>query len=127
MNGGHDIPIDDLITISKKLVDSIFITQDVHSLLALSFITISTHSYRTKRLHTNIKIELAIIYIPDLIQYLIIDEIITAEMGKQLNEECIQKQEELSIILRNYICVSRAFKNKINTKPSNTKTNCSVS
>ncbi|CAH6419421.1 Hypothetical protein HVR_LOCUS618 [uncultured virus] len=126
MDEGYDIPITDLITISEKIIVSFYAFHDIYSLLVLSLLTVSIYSQKKRKLHTPVRIDLAIIFLPDLIQYLVTTQIITDEIGTSLSEEILKRRDELPLILTSYIRIARGLKQQKNSKPINLKRKCCI-
>ncbi len=127
MADSRQISIKDLTAISGELVATFFPTQDIYSLLVLSITTISRFSQKRRHLNTQTKIELAITYLPDLIDFLVTEGHISEQMGTNLNSECAKRRSELPLILQSYIYASGGLRFKMNSPSSKTKTSCVIS
>src|SRR3972149_1373195 len=103
MSDSREVSVDDLVKISHKLVESFFPTNDIYSLLVLSLVTVTTYSHKKRHINTQIRIDLAIEFIPDLIQMLVDDHIITTIISENLTKEYVNKRGELPSILQAYI------------------------
>lgn len=106
MGDARRVDIDDLKDISKKLVPYYFKSEDFYSLTVLALMTLTTYSRKKHRLSRDIKIEIAISYIPDLIVALRQWDYIEPETAINLNNDFIRKRTELPNLLRAYAHVS---------------------
>ena len=106
MTDKHKISIDDLVHISKKLIPIYFLDNNIYSLISLAYMTISTYASK-HRLTTQMRIDLTIEFLPDLLNKLFDNEEFDYYVYKKLNNELHQKFEELPMIIRNYIHLNK--------------------
>ena len=118
MNDHGQVSIPELLSISKNLVESYFPSPDIYSLLVLALVTVTNYSRSKRHITTQIRVDLTIAFLPDLILYLRDNSIITDEIAKELSKEYKRKQEELPVILQSYIYVSAGLRTKTETKES---------
>lgn len=102
MNDQREIPIADLLKISKKLIDANFGSHDFYSLLVLAMATVNEYSRSQRRINSKTRIYLSIAFIPDLIQYLSDTHVISKADMEDLKESYREKLPELSTIMRAY-------------------------
>ena len=126
MSDGRVISLTDLTSISKKLVDVFFPSADIYSLLLLAFITVSTYCRGKKHISVHTRIELAIAYAPDLIEYLVTKEIITTQVSTELNTNLEERREELPLILQSYVYAAKGLRVKTEVKDSPDKDRCDI-
>ena len=123
MSSRNQVSITDLNKISKKLVKSFFPSNDIYSLLVLSLVTVTKYSHKKYHLSAQTRIDLASEFVPDLIQLLISDEVITEDIGEELNNQYQNKREEIPMILQAYIFASGGLNVKIEPKSEKNKCN----
>lgn len=112
MSDPHQVSINDLVEISEELIEPFFVSTDMYALLVLSLVTVTTYSRKKHRLTAQTRIELAIMFLPELIQSLIKNNTITPEIGKDLVQQCNTRRNELPAILWSYIYVARGLPTK---------------
>jgi len=125
MNGSHQVSISDLLKISKKMCNCFFPSTDIYSLLLLSLVTVTVYSRKIHHLSVHTRIELAIDIIPDLMEFLTKEGVITEKEIKKLDGQLSQKRDELATILQSYIYAADGL--HITSKPEKrTSEHCSI-
>lgn len=114
MSDPHQVSIDDLVEISKELVQSFFVSTDLYALLVLALVTVTTYSRKKHRLTNQTRVELTIMFLPDLIKSLVKDKTITPQISKDLTRQCDMRRNELPAILWSYIYAARGLPTKSN-------------
>lgn len=113
MSARSQISIPELLAISDKIGGRVFASNDIYALLVLALVTVTKYSREKHRLSTQTRIELSIDFLPDLIQHLVGRKIMTKSVGRQLKQECKDREAELPSILEAYIYVSVGLRRKI--------------
>ena len=119
------VNIDDLLNISKNLFPTFFNSPSIYSLLVLSIVTVSEYSRKHYRFTSQTKIDLALTFLPDLMNHLYEKKFISRDIYQNLREDYRIHQHELVEILRSYIYVAGGLKiNKLDyqQKPESTCT-----
>lgn len=109
MSDPHQVSIKDLVEISEELIGPFFVSTDIYALLVLSLVTVSMYSSKKHHLTIQTRIELAIMFIPELVQSLIKNKTISTDIGKELIQQCNLRRNELPAILWSYIYVARGL------------------
>lgn len=118
MSDQHQVTIASLIEISAELIDSFFLSHDLYSLLVLALVTTTFYSRKKRHLPVATRVELAIAFLPDLVEFLHTNNTVTSRVAKELLHQCKSRQEELPTILSAYLyvaqglCVKEASKKK---------------
>lgn len=112
MNGPHQVSINDLIKISKNLLNSFFPSTDIYSLLLLSLITVTLYSREIYHLNVYTRVELSIALLPDLINFLLKEGIITEKSSGNLIDQCKQKNDDIPLIIQSYIYAAEGLNSK---------------
>lgn len=127
MSQHGEISIPELLSISKELVNTFFPSNDLYSLLVLSLVTITKYAKRHRHMSSQTRIDLAIMFLPDLVLYLKEINVINDEIVNELNKQIKARQDELALILQSYIYVSGGLRTKIDTKtPTTDHKRCDV-
>ena len=122
-----EVTIEQLYNISKTLLNRFFINQDMYGLLVLALVTVTEYSRQTHHFNTNRRIELTLAYLPDLLNRLQQDEIITDSQSRKLQSKLNHREPELVHILHAYVYASAGLRTKIEDKPDSGKTRCTIS
>ena len=123
MSSSQEVSIISLIEISKQFIESFFVSNDIYSLLLLSLITVTTYSRKNHKLQAQTRVDLSIAFLPDLVQSLINDKIITSDIGRILIRQYESRRNELPLILQAYIYAARGLSVKID-KPEVKEKKC---
>ena len=126
MSDKRKISLDDLTNISEKLVDTFFPSTDIYSLLLLALVTVSKYSRGKKHISMHTRVELAIAYAPDLIEYLVEQKHVTEWAGSVLHGELEKMREELPLIFQSYIYAAKGLRIKTEEKNGGGKDRCDV-
>ena len=111
------IPVRRLLRLSRKLTADPFAPSDnIYSLLTLSLLTVNKYSTKYKHLKISAQIELAITFLPDLLEDLVGRETIDRKTALNLKKILKKQRSSLNIILQNYLLAAREL--KINQKAS---------
>lgn len=123
----RDVSIPELLFISKQLIESFFPSNDIYSLLVLALVTVTKYSREKRHLNSALRIELAITFIPDLIQYLKDEMVITEHIADKLIRKIHRRQKDLPLILQAYIYVAGGLRTKMESKlPEPSKKTCGI-
>jgi len=114
MNGPHEVSINNLLKICKKMHNAFFPSTDVYSLLVLSLVTVTAYSRKIHHLNAHTRIELSIAILSDLIDFLLKESVISEKDSIYLTKQCQDKHEDIPIILRSYMYVADGL--HMNTK-----------
>lgn len=112
MSDPHQVSIDNLVEISKELVPSFFVSTDLYALLVLALVTVTTYSRKKHRLTNQTRVELAIMFLPELIKSLTKDKTITPQVSKDLSRQSDLRRNEIPAILWSYIYAARGLPSK---------------
>jgi len=122
----YQVSIPDLIKISKKLISSFFPGTDMYSLLLLALVTVSSYSRKKHHLNNQTCIDLTIEFIPDLLNYLLSEDIIDKNTEAQLKKALNSRKNEIPIILTSYIYAAGGLHIKMEIKADESKKICIV-
>jgi hypothetical protein len=115
--GDHSqVSIPDLLSISDKLRDKFFHSNDIYALLVLSLVTVTIYSREKRHITTQTRIDLAIAFCPDLIKHLKETNVISEDVATDLLKEYKRLQDELPLILQGYIYSAGGLRTKIDLK-----------
>lgn len=103
----HQVDISVLLSISANLTCDFYPSNDIHSLLLLSLMTITEYSHTIHYLTKENRIELAINFLDDLIENLIHNKIIDSSIGILLIHQRSDNKDVLYKILQSYINIKR--------------------
>ena len=128
MSDRHEIPIRELIKITKKLITTNnFNNHDFYSLLVLAIMTVNEYSRIKHHINTATRVDLTITFIPDLIQYIHDKKIISEETTAALKQNYNDKQKELSLMIKSYHTMGMtATRSRLDTKPNYKSSICDL-
>lgn len=107
------INIPDLKNLSLQLADKFFKSNDIYSLLVLSLVTVTTYSRKKIHIIPRTRIEIAIAFLPDLIEHLAANNKLSDSDANKLKKKIEKRNTELTSILESYIYVSGGLHTKI--------------
>lgn len=122
----YQISLNDLTSISKKLVNSFFPSNDIYSLLLLALVTVTKYFRGKKNISMETHIEIVIAYAPHLIEYLVKEDIITPEVCTVFNKNLEEGREELPLILQSYVYAAKGVRIKTELKDGSEKDHCGI-
>jgi hypothetical protein len=126
MSDRREIPIPELIKISKKLIKTKFIEHDFYSLLVLAMATITEYSRVKRHINTGTRIDLAIAFVPDLIAYLHVAKIISDEETEILRQTYKDRLKELPLVMQSYVKASSMMSPKVDSRSRRNKWSCLI-
>ncbi len=109
MTESYELSISTLIEISNEFIKTYFFAPNIHALLLLSLITVTTYSRKKHRLRPQVRVNLSIAFLPDLIKHLVSTKVISEKAGNSLSEKCKLRKNELYIILEAYLYAAKSL------------------
>jgi hypothetical protein len=123
----NEISIPELCAISRKLVDTFFVTHDMYSLLVLALVTVTDYSRRSHHFKSERRVELAIVFVPDLIDFLESEKIIPERTAARLKKKTQAHSVELPQIMQAYVYAAGGLRTKIDVHQDDKKNCCCIS
>lgn len=124
MSDPHQVSIDSLVEISNELSESFFFSNDIYSLLVLALVTVTTYSRKKYKLTSQIRMDLTVAFIPDLILALVKNKTITEDLAKSLVRQCELRRHEIPLILQAYLYAAKGLPTKVDAKEHKKKKSC---
>lgn len=121
MSDHHEVPVDTLLRISQRIKNSFFSLDNLYFLLLLSLCTVTIYARKNMYLTTSTRIELTIAFTPDLINFLVKSNNITAASAELLYQQYEKKFDELPMILQAYIYSSQVLYSGVCSKEDHNK------
>lgn len=104
----NEININKLWSISKKHKECCLISKTIYHISLLAYLTVVDYSHKHLRLSVQNKIDVAFLYIQDLVEFLCNEEVLSQLEKDLLLKDYTQKSEEIKTILGCFVLLSRS-------------------